>query len=108
MSQLPKNMIRQSMFYNREYYYPHRDESVLVPHLEHCIDNLRESLMCEGDMTFYPMLWAENMGRVIPDFEVVHTCRDYSALKEWADNRDAATEGVWQKSAARLHATMEH
>lgn len=62
--------------------------------------------MCEGDMTFYPMLWSESQKRIVPDFEVVHTCRDYNALRDWALDRDAATEGKWEESAARLHAKL--
>lgn len=118
-------MIRQSLPYYWDY-YPHNDRSILQPHLgtyytgskvqnyaskinltfgvvDHCIDNLRLSLMCTGDMTFAPIVWDRNKGRFIPDFEVEHTCRDYDALKRWSLARDSAQPERWRENAARLH-----
>jgi Domain of unknown function (DUF3328). len=60
--------------------------------------------MCHGDMTFSPIIWSDNGGRIIPDFEVVHTCRNYDALKKWANDRDSADPKRWPKNAARLQA----
>ncbi|KAI4170497.1 MAG: hypothetical protein LQ346_008849 [Caloplaca aetnensis] len=75
--------------------------------LDHCIDNLRESLMCTGDMTFSPTVWDSNKGRFIPDFEVEHTCRDYDALKKWSLAREADKDR-WRANAARLHEQQQH
>ncbi|KAL8748536.1 MAG: hypothetical protein Q9184_007231 [Pyrenodesmia sp. 2 TL-2023] len=122
-----KNMIRQSLPFYWDY-YQHKADAVLQQHLgtisllnimfasgiadvddclagllDHCIDNLRESLMCTGDMTFSPTVWDSNKGRFIPDFEVEHTCRDYDALKRWSLARDSADKDRWKANAARLH-----
>lgn len=126
-----KDMIRQSLphYWN---YYQHSNDSVLIPHLglschpissptysykfflklggkkysiDHCIDSLRLSIMCHGDMTFAPIIWSEIQGRMIPDFETLHTCRDYDALKNWANNRDASNPKRWPKNAERLRSS---
>ncbi|KAB8072075.1 hypothetical protein BDV29DRAFT_158911 [Aspergillus leporis] len=97
------NMIRQNLHYYWDY-YPHNNASILKPHLDHCIDSIRLSLMCSGDMTVAPIIWDYNKGRFIPDFEVHHTCRDYEALKEWTLARDSEHEERWRENAARLHA----
>jgi hypothetical protein len=60
--------------------------------------------MCSGDMTLSPIIWSEEKGRIMPDFEVDHTCRDYDALKEWANARDAANPNRYPQNAERLHA----
>ena len=57
--------------------------------VEHCIDGLRESIMCAGDMTFIPVRWSKNRHWILPIFQTEHTCRDYNALKEWTRDRDA-------------------
>lgn len=38
---------------------------------EHCIEALREMLMCAGDMTPLPLKWSEVGNRWNPDFAVV-------------------------------------
>ena len=46
--------------------------------------------------------WSENGNVMIPDFENVHTCRDFNALREWARGRDAADPELWPSNAERL------
>ncbi len=66
------------------------------------MDMIRLSLMCNGDMTFIPIKWSENRGWIKPEFETVHTCRDYDALRKWSINRDAANPERYLKNAERL------
>lgn len=40
----------------------------------------------------------------MPDFEAVHTCRDYDALKTWSIARDSADPDRWPKNAERINA----
>jgi len=69
---------------------------------EHCLDSIRLSLMCSGDMTLVPIRWDDNRGWIMPIFEVDHTCRDYEALREWSLARDAADPRRYPKNAERL------
>lgn len=61
--------------------------------LDHCINHLRQIVQCHGDMTPLPIIWADikehpNGGRALPDFDQVHTCRDFTALREWSTEQD--------------------
>lgn len=56
-------------------------------HVAHCINSIRESLMCSADITPNVWYWDERVQRSIPSFDVVHECRDFGALKEWALER---------------------
>ncbi|PKK41771.1 hypothetical protein CI102_12570, partial [Trichoderma harzianum] len=76
----------------------------LTPFLytEHCIDALRLSLMCTGDMTLIPIRWSKNRNWINPSFDTDHTCRNYEALRDWSLPRDAADENKWPANADRL------
>lgn len=71
---------------------------------EHCIDSLRLSLMCTADTTLIPVQWSSHRKWIMPKFETVHTCRDYSAIKEWATERDSVDAEKYHENAARLRA----
>ncbi|KIW66172.1 hypothetical protein PV04_08373 [Phialophora macrospora] len=53
-------------------------------HLNHCIDYLRQSIMCAGDVTLEPILpEVNNQGRAIK-----HQCRDFDAVQEFVNAHD--------------------
>lgn len=56
--------------------------------LDHCLDALRQSTMCEADVT--PVTFLNNyFGRgVYPNLIATHTCRDFDALVNWAKRRE--------------------
>lgn len=56
-------------------------------HVTHCINSIRESLMCSADITPNAWYWDERVQMSVPAFDVVHECRDFGALKEWALER---------------------
>ncbi|KAH8817356.1 hypothetical protein F5884DRAFT_779139 [Xylogone sp. PMI_703] len=71
-------------------------ESVVKMHLDHCVDYLRQVLMCHGDttpITVYhdythdPPKWRTN-------WEIHHTCRNYDKLHEWALQRNDTGYGI--------------
>ncbi|KAI4157983.1 MAG: hypothetical protein LQ342_007843 [Letrouitia transgressa] len=57
-------------------------------HMDHCLDALRQSTMCESDVT--PVTFVNNFfGRgVYPNLVATHTCRDFDALVNWAKGRE--------------------
>jgi hypothetical protein len=65
----------------------------VFPKLDHCINHLRQVVQCHGDMTPLPVVW-DNIkrhpdgGKAIPDFDQIHTCRDFTALREWSTEQD--------------------
>lgn len=54
---------------------------------DHCIESLRELIMCGGNMTPIPLEWSETGERLNPNYASTHTCRDFSRLKEWTVGR---------------------
>ncbi|KAJ5772116.1 hypothetical protein N7520_002645 [Penicillium odoratum] len=58
-------------------------------HLDHCIDSLRQTLMCNGDISLVTVDWIEARNRTVPDLDNLHTCRNFSKLQEWALRHNA-------------------
>jgi Mycotoxin biosynthesis protein UstYa len=52
-------------------------------HVGHCIDSLRESIMCSADITPIVWIWDEERKRSTPRLDVVHTCRNFEKLQDW-------------------------
>lgn len=69
------NLLRKGQFYNHEYYaspehvhqrpsWAFRDpEENLKGHINHCIDALRERIMCAADDEVLPYYWRDGEGR---------------------------------------------
>jgi hypothetical protein len=58
-------------------------------HLSHCIDYLRQVLMCHGDLTpitLYPE--ATRNPPYMPDFAIKHTCRNWDSIYAFAKMGD--------------------
>ncbi|KAK4695118.1 hypothetical protein P7C71_g2573, partial [Lecanoromycetidae sp. Uapishka_2] len=60
-------------------------------HLRHCFDYLRQSLMCMADTNLEPVDFA--LGGVT-GWSFERTCRDFEAVKEWAEVNRAWDEDV--------------
>ncbi|KAF9522204.1 hypothetical protein CPB83DRAFT_777449, partial [Crepidotus variabilis] len=76
------NMIRLRIWSNSTV----ADEMLMSDdHISHCVDALRQALMCAADIT--PMSWrwkpeAQEAKLVVND--VPHTCRNFEKVKQWA------------------------
>ncbi|PKY03303.1 hypothetical protein P168DRAFT_319831 [Aspergillus campestris IBT 28561] len=55
-----------------------------IGHLDHCIDSLRQSLMCSSDISTIIWQWDTNTGTSRPHANVTHTCRDFDVIHQWA------------------------
>jgi hypothetical protein len=61
---------------------------------EHCLDALREQLMCTADIGILPYVRVRGEDRAYPDFPAApHMCRNFEDILEWA--RDAQTGREW-------------
>ncbi|KAJ5279202.1 hypothetical protein N7478_004574 [Penicillium angulare] len=81
------NLLRQGLY--PDYYTKHDPEPEYTIHRNHCLDHIRQALMCHVDVTPIPVIWAEKEGRPYNDFQVEHTCRNFGKVKEWAKARSA-------------------
>lgn len=57
---------------------------MVFDHLDHCINNIRESLTCNADLTPITYHWNEGWQVSNIDFNVVHTCVSWDAIQAWA------------------------
>ncbi|KAF2763256.1 hypothetical protein EJ05DRAFT_506871 [Pseudovirgaria hyperparasitica] len=57
-------------------------------HVDHCIDLLRQVLMCNGDIG---LVFYTDVGKLkpVPRFSTTHMCRDFAAITEWVNKHDS-------------------
>jgi len=60
--------------------------------------------MCFADMTTITEYWIEDRQRMLADFDNMHICRDFAALKKWTQGRNAEDDKRWPENAARVKA----
>ena len=56
-------------------------------HVSHCMEHLRQAVMCNVDISTVFWTWSEVKKKALADARVTHTCRDFGAVKEWAEGR---------------------
>jgi len=91
------NMLRQATYedYYKDKAEPWKDSpKILRYHLDHCIDNLRQKLMCDADAGILTYVWVKGHPAPFPDFSVQHKCRDFNSLKKWVVDRQLYTNEV--------------
>lgn len=54
---------------------------------DHCVDDIRQALMCHADTSILTYTWRANWRRPWPKFSVDHTCVDWNTLDSWAADR---------------------
>ncbi|THC87813.1 hypothetical protein EYZ11_012739 [Aspergillus tanneri] len=60
-----------------------------MDHLDHCVDSIRQSLMCSSDISAIIWIWHEESQATRPLANSTHTCRDFEAVRQWALDRQA-------------------
>lgn len=77
--------------YYRETWEKQGGERVVRVHNDHCIDMLREVIMCQADVTpitFFNNLHLPSRKLPMPDFNTIHTCRNFDAVLDWNNNNE--------------------
>ncbi|OTA65064.1 hypothetical protein K449DRAFT_420806 [Hypoxylon sp. EC38] len=59
-------------------------EHIIRAHIDHCIEMLREVLLCQGDVGIITYNWVKPWG-IYPDFSTEHKCRKLDKIVAWAD-----------------------
>ncbi|KAJ6783184.1 hypothetical protein PWT90_07875 [Aphanocladium album] len=68
------------------------DEPAMVrTHLDHCVEILRQNLMCKADGAVILHRWVENNPNPYPNFNVVHKCRNFEQIQGWAREQSVPT-----------------
>ncbi|TGO45806.1 hypothetical protein BCON_0364g00090 [Botryotinia convoluta] len=68
-------------------YYPDAQGPTTKMHVDHCIDDIRQALMCHADTSITTFEWEEGIRRPMPDFTGWHTCNNWEKLDDWATAR---------------------
>ncbi|EFX04069.1 hypothetical protein CMQ_997 [Grosmannia clavigera kw1407] len=84
------NMIRKAL--RPDYYKPHlpgpqpgdEDELLGPQHIDHCVDALRQSLMCNADISVLVWGWHQGRQRHTERGTILHTCKRFDKIHEWA------------------------
>jgi len=77
------NMVRQALRPDR---YPLVTLADGFDHTDHCVNSIRQSIMCSIDVTPNVWSWDERRQRNFPRLDSVHSCRNFEKIKEWAIN----------------------
>ncbi|KAI0154991.1 hypothetical protein GGR57DRAFT_102205 [Xylariaceae sp. FL1272] len=56
----------------------------LMEHVYHCIDDVRQALMCNPDISIYTHVWIPGYRKPWPNFDVEHECINWEVLNGWA------------------------
>ncbi|KAJ8060844.1 hypothetical protein OCU04_009928 [Sclerotinia nivalis] len=88
------NLLRQGLWYNFDYYQKKgegafkNDSPKLKLHVSHCLDLLRQQLMCTVDIGVMGQVWVHpETPEAYVDFNTKHRCRDFDAVRDWAKER---------------------
>ncbi|GAD96058.1 hypothetical protein PTT_11356 [Paecilomyces variotii No. 5] len=86
------NLLRQTSYWNYEYYLKEgkgpfvNSEPVIKFHAGHCLDILRQQLMCKADLSVFGQVWVRDYG-IYPDFDTKHRCKNFEAISDWVKHR---------------------
>ncbi|KAI1411313.1 hypothetical protein F5Y13DRAFT_191588 [Hypoxylon sp. FL1857] len=85
---------RLRMWFYRDYYYQNLTQDEYAEtwaHTEHCLEFMRQSAICHGDVTITPFRWLrDSQGQIVgPTMETgaVHKCAKWDILAAWAKAR---------------------
>ena len=53
----------------------------------HCLDSLRQGIMCQGDTSLLTMRWGKTQAIPLANFSSSHQCVDWDRLDAWAEAR---------------------
>ncbi|CAG9948851.1 unnamed protein product [Clonostachys rosea f. rosea IK726] len=90
------NLLRKSLYFNYDH-YKHlgqhafkNEEPILRRHVTHCLDTIRQVLMCNVDTGVLGQVWANpNNPTAFPDFNTKHVCKNYESVRKWAESIQA-------------------
>ncbi|EOD45791.1 putative tat pathway signal sequence protein [Neofusicoccum parvum UCRNP2] len=83
------NSLRKGLIHNYQYYWGDRyglDPPIMFSsHLNHCMDVLRQNIMCHADVEVITYDWRETQLHPFPNFGINKKCRDFNAVLEWQE-----------------------
>ncbi|KAJ5113603.1 hypothetical protein N7456_002137 [Penicillium angulare] len=85
------NLLRQSLYYNYDYYHSQgegtfsNNEQILRYHVSHCLDVIRQQLMCTVGTALLGQVWIyPDNPEPYHDFSTQHKCKNFEKIRRWA------------------------
>ncbi|KAI5296429.1 hypothetical protein KEM52_002697 [Ascosphaera acerosa] len=80
-----QDMIRKYIHHPHYQFDEHQAHVSLIDHVDHCVDLLRQAISCHADTALITFVATDEVPkRMEPNFNVIHECRDFSAIQKWA------------------------
>ncbi|KAI1347180.1 hypothetical protein F5Y01DRAFT_329918 [Xylaria sp. FL0043] len=73
-----------------DHYFPNitdEDKHMNLMHAQHCLDRLRQSIQCRGDVSVATYIWGKRQAIPIANFTSLHECVNWDAIYKWSYNR---------------------
>ncbi|KAF4456445.1 tat pathway signal sequence [Fusarium austroafricanum] len=90
------NLLRKSLYFNYDHYKKmgghafKNDGEVFRLHVTHCLDTIRQVLMCNVDTGVLGQVWYDKKDpNAFPDFNTKHTCKNYDDIRKFAKKLQA-------------------
>lgn len=82
--------LRMLIYAEKPEVYYGRDSTVdeQAAHTDHCIDHLRQAIMCTGSAEIITFR-RDSKNRIMPNFDGPRVCRRFEPLREWAEENKA-------------------
>ncbi|KAF2098242.1 hypothetical protein NA57DRAFT_77034 [Rhizodiscina lignyota] len=93
-------------FHAEHYGIETTDES--IRHRNHCIDEIRQYVMCTGDITVYGTRYYKSKDRNFADSDVTHVCRDFGKIREWVRRRRSGDLAVQPDYEEKVVVPADH
>ncbi|EFQ34290.1 hypothetical protein CGRA01v4_03887 [Colletotrichum graminicola] len=83
------NLLRKTTYFNFDYYrdtgfdFRGRDEQMIQTHVDHCIEIIRQFVMCHADVGLVASHWIAEANHPWPDFNTNKVCRDFEGILDW-------------------------
>ncbi|KAH8690937.1 hypothetical protein BGW36DRAFT_306505 [Talaromyces proteolyticus] len=66
-----------------------KSEHSLHDHTDHCIEYLRQTIMCNANVNTISWRWNATAKAAMPDVRISQSCRDFSKIYDWAASHAA-------------------
>jgi len=84
------DLLRQAVWPDRYNWSTSNDKSTqrrTPRHLDHCVDSLRQSLMCSADISTLHFEWVPKYHRNYISAKATHTCRNFEKIRQWTKDK---------------------
>ncbi|EZF78262.1 hypothetical protein H105_00656 [Trichophyton soudanense CBS 452.61] len=91
------DVLRKISYYGYEHYLKKggslftNDEKTVKHHAAHCLDILRQQIMCTADTSVFGQWWVKGIGPFV-DFNTKHQCKDYEIIRSWGEKHQISPD----------------